>query len=159
MKATPSALMAACLLALPVGAAFAQTGTIASRVTDAVTGETLPGVNVVLEGAPQGGATDAQERYAITGVAPGAYTLVASFVGYGDQHEAGVELAFENDRWFTLLRTGRALEEMKRHAAVHRGIQTHWQEPAYNIEPHKLQYPLPQRELTLSPDLEQNSGW
>ena len=47
---------------------------------------------------------------------------------------------------------------MKRHAAAHRGIQTRWQEPAYHIEPRKLQYPLPQRELALNPDLEQNSG-
>ena len=74
-------------------------------------------------------------------------------------HERRVELAFENDRWFTLLRTGRALEEMRQHADVHRGIQTHWQEPAYNIEEYKLRYPLPQRELTLNPDLEQNPGW
>ena len=92
MKTPSSVLVAACLLTLPVGAVFAQTGTIAGRVTDAVTGETLPGVNVVLEGAAQGGATDAQGQYAITGVAPGTYTLVASFVGYGDQREAGVKV-------------------------------------------------------------------
>lgn len=74
-------------------------------------------------------------------------------------HEQRLELAFENDRWFNLLRTDRALEAMAVHANVHRGIQTHWQEPAYDIQEYKLTYPIPQRELTLNPDLEQNPGW
>lgn len=74
-------------------------------------------------------------------------------------HEQRVELAFENDRWFNLLRTDRALEAMEVHASVHRGIQMHWQEPAYDIQEYKLKYPIPQRELTLNPDLAQTPGW
>ena len=73
--------------------------------------------------------------------------------------EQRVELAFENDRWFNLLRTGRAIEAMEEHARVHRGLQPHWQDPAYVIEEYKLLYPIPQRELTLNPDLDQNPGW
>ena len=74
-------------------------------------------------------------------------------------HEQRVELAFENDRWFNLLRTDRAIEVMERHGNVHRGIQPHWREPAYEIREHKLTYPIPQRMITLNPDLEQNPGW
>jgi tetratricopeptide (TPR) repeat protein len=74
-------------------------------------------------------------------------------------HEQRVELAFENDRWFNLLRTDRAIEVMERHGNVHRGIQPHWREPAYEISEHKLTYPIPQRIITLNPDLEQNPGW
>ena len=60
----------------------AQTGTIAGRVTDAETGESLPGVNVVVEGTRQGAAADPDGRYTITGVDPGTYSLRASFLGY-----------------------------------------------------------------------------
>ena len=73
--------------------------------------------------------------------------------------EQRVELAFENDRWFDLLRTGEALQVMQQHAETVENLQTHWQEPAYVIEEYKLKYPIPQRELTLNPDLEQNPGW
>lgn len=74
-------------------------------------------------------------------------------------HEQRVELAFEGDRWFNLLRTGRAMEEMRTHGEVHRGIQPHLTPPAYVIEEYKLKYPIPQRELSLNPELGQNPGW
>jgi starch-binding outer membrane protein, SusD/RagB family len=74
-------------------------------------------------------------------------------------HEQRVELAFENHRWFQLLRTDRAMEAMQAHGDVHRNIQPHLTEPAYIIEEYKFTYPIPQRELTLNPNLEQNPGW
>lgn len=74
-------------------------------------------------------------------------------------HEQRVELAFENHRWFQLLRTGRAVEALTEHGETHRGIQPHLEEPVYVIEGHKLLYPIPQRELTLNPNLGQNPGW
>ncbi|MFH5830915.1 SusC/RagA family TonB-linked outer membrane protein [Halalkalibaculum sp. DA3122] len=55
---------------------------ISGTVTDAGTGETLPGVNVFLSETQTGTATDAEGNYQITGIEPGSYTLVASFVGY-----------------------------------------------------------------------------
>lgn len=74
-------------------------------------------------------------------------------------HEQRVELAFENHRWFQLLRTDRAIEALTIHGDVHRNIQPHFNEPAYVIEEFKLLYPIPQRELTLNPNLDQNPGW
>lgn len=74
-------------------------------------------------------------------------------------HEQRVELAFENHRWFHLLRTGRAIDAMTKHGEVHRDIQPHLQEPVYVIEEYKLIYPIPQREMTLNPNLNQNPGW
>lgn len=62
--------------------AWAQTGKIAGRVTDAATGESLPGVNVVIEGTTQGTTTDADGYYAILQVRPGTYAVRASFVGF-----------------------------------------------------------------------------
>lgn len=74
-------------------------------------------------------------------------------------HEQRVELAFENHRWFNLLRTGRAKETMTQYAEMVKDLQPHLKEPVYVIEDYKLLYPIPARELTLNPKLEQNPGW
>jgi hypothetical protein len=63
----------------------AQTGRISGAVTDAESGDPLPGVNIVIEGTTQGATTNAEGRYAILNVSPGTYTVQASFVGYATQ--------------------------------------------------------------------------
>jgi TonB-dependent receptor len=62
---------------LPLGA----TGKIAGKVTDASTGDPLPGANVQLEGTSLGVSTDLDGRYLIPNVPAGSYTLKASYVG------------------------------------------------------------------------------
>ena len=69
------------VLLLPA-TAWAQTGKIAGEVTDASTGESLPGVNVVIVGTTQGAVTDVDGFYNILNVRPGTYDLRASFIGY-----------------------------------------------------------------------------
>lgn len=63
-------------------AALAQYGMIQGQVTERGTNDPLPGVNVSIEGTTLGTATDGNGRYAIIGVRPGTYTVVASFVGF-----------------------------------------------------------------------------
>ncbi|MFC1543525.1 carboxypeptidase regulatory-like domain-containing protein [Candidatus Neomarinimicrobiota bacterium] len=58
------------------------TGKIAGRVTDAETGEPLPGANVVIQGTTMGGATDSDGFYFVINVAPGTYTITATMMGY-----------------------------------------------------------------------------
>jgi len=73
------------LLALAFGlaaAASAQTGKVSGRVTDAASGETIPGVNVFIDGTGQGAATNLDGEYVIIGVRPDSYTLSFSFIGY-----------------------------------------------------------------------------
>ena len=71
------------LLVLAPGLVFAQdTGTITGTVTDASTQESIPGVNVRLEGTTRGAASNADGVYEIERVRPGEYTVVASFIGY-----------------------------------------------------------------------------
>ena len=77
-------------LSMVTTAALAQDGQIVGTVVDAETGESLPGVNVLLVGTTQGSATDMDGNYEITGVAPGIYTVRASFVGYTSQEEPDV---------------------------------------------------------------------
>lgn len=85
------AFLIASLFTLPV--AQAQTGTIVGTVTDSSSGESLPGVNVVIPGTQQGASTDADGNYVIDGVTPGTYEVRASFVGYGDEVEPGVSVS------------------------------------------------------------------
>ena len=68
-------------------------GTITGTVTDADTGEPLPGVSVAVEDTQLGAATGADGTYQIPGVEPGTYTVRASFVGYGDETEQAVEVS------------------------------------------------------------------
>ncbi|HEX6982918.1 MAG TPA: TonB-dependent receptor [Balneolaceae bacterium] len=63
-------------------AALAQTGSIEGTVTDAETGETVPGANVFLVENNRGAATDIDGNYSISNVEPGTYTLRVTFVGY-----------------------------------------------------------------------------
>ena len=69
-----------CVLFVP--AAVAQTGTVTGQVTEAESGETLPGVNVLLQEIDRGAATNPDGAYTISNVPVGTYTLRVSFVGY-----------------------------------------------------------------------------
>lgn len=65
--------------------ARAQTGTITGTVTDAQTGDVLPGVNVIvtgLERAGIGAATDTDGAFTIERVPAGTHTVEARFIGY-----------------------------------------------------------------------------
>lgn len=74
------ALMFALVLAT-ASTAFAQ-AQISGTVTDAETGEGLPGANVIVLGTSLGAATDADGRYTIAGAPAGTHVLRATFVGY-----------------------------------------------------------------------------
>ena len=67
-----------------------QTGTVEGRVTDAQTGDALPGVNIAVVGTLFGAATETDGRYSIAGLDPGTYDLQASFIGYEPQTAQGV---------------------------------------------------------------------
>lgn len=71
------------LLALAVHAApvRAQTAVLTGTVRDAA-GAPLPGASVVLAGTTRGAAADADGRFRIEQLAPGAYRVVATMLGY-----------------------------------------------------------------------------
>ncbi len=77
-------LLGLLLQALP-GVALAQTGKLAGTVTDADSGDPLPGVTVIIDGTTQGSATDVAGRYTIIGLTPGVYDVRFSFVGFSTQ--------------------------------------------------------------------------
>lgn len=54
---------------------------VTGRVTDAATGETLPGVNIIVEGTSNGAVTDNSGRYSIE-VPSDKAVLIFSYIGY-----------------------------------------------------------------------------
>jgi len=77
-------LLLVSVLVLPFSA-FAANGIITGKVTDAKTGEALPGANVIIEGTNLGAATDLSGNYVIKNVPPGVYTLKVTYIGYNIQ--------------------------------------------------------------------------
>ena len=71
------------LIASAAAPAWGQSrGKIAGTVTDAATGEALPGVNVVVVGTTIGAASDAAGDYFIANLQVGTYDVRATFLGY-----------------------------------------------------------------------------
>ena len=77
------------LIILPFWA-FSQ-GSISGTITDASSGETLIGVNIVIEGTAIGSSTDFDGKYQFQ-ADPGVYTVVASYIGYADKKVSEVEV-------------------------------------------------------------------
>jgi hypothetical protein len=78
-------LLLGCAAVLLAPSAVGQRASVRGVVTDAESGESLVGVNVVVEsedGRRLGRATDRDGRFALAGLLPGRYTLAASFLGY-----------------------------------------------------------------------------
>ena len=73
-------------------AAIAQNGKIRGKVTDAADGSEIPGANVYLKENFKGGPSDLDGNFTISGIAPGTYTLVCSFISYDDRIIEGVEV-------------------------------------------------------------------
>jgi outer membrane receptor protein involved in Fe transport len=76
------AVAALCIAQAATIPVLAQTGKIAGRVTDATTGEGLPGVNIVIVGTTQGTTSDFDGYYYILNVKPSTYAVRASFIGF-----------------------------------------------------------------------------
>lgn len=74
-------------------------------------------------------------------------------------HERRVELAFENHRWFDLLRSGRAVEIMQDHGMKLKARFPYLSAESYQIDEDKLLYPIPFAEISVNPLLEQNNGY
>lgn len=73
------------LLLLPV-TLFAQVS-VKGKVTDATSGESLPGANVLIVELSRGAATSIDGDYKIDGVPSGTYTVNVSYIGYKTKKE------------------------------------------------------------------------
>jgi outer membrane receptor protein involved in Fe transport len=78
---------------LCIGSLIAQqTGNIEGVVTDVETGETLPGVNIILKGTYYGAATNIDGKFRINNIAVGNYNVTISLIGYTTVEYTGIEI-------------------------------------------------------------------
>jgi hypothetical protein len=69
--------------------------------------------------------------------------------------ERRVELAFENQRWYDLVRTGRAVDVLNAQGMLEKTRKNFLTAAAYQVTLNKILLPIPQYEVTLD-NLEQN---
>ena len=74
-------------------------------------------------------------------------------------HERRVELAFENHRWLDLVRTGMAVEVMNAFGVKMKQKYKYLLARTYQVNANKLIFPIPQTEITLNDQLQQNPGY
>lgn len=69
-----------------------------------------------------------------------------------------LELAFENKRWFDLLRTGKAIEVLSAHGIYLKDHFSNLLPQSYNVVQNRLVFAIPQREVLIG-GLDQNTGY
>jgi len=69
-------------------------GNIKGKVNDAVTGESLPGATIMIEGTNRGTISDLRGEFVITGIEDGTHTLICRFIGY---EEGFVDVSVNSD--------------------------------------------------------------
>jgi TonB-dependent receptor len=74
----------------------AQNGKISGKIIDSKTGETLPGATVLIEGTTKGVSSDFDGNYTISGLQPGKYNIIASYITYDNKKFVDVVVK-END--------------------------------------------------------------
>lgn len=73
--------------------------------------------------------------------------------------ERKIELAFENHRWFDLVRTGKMVEVMAAYGKYIMSVDKSIPEQSYNIKPEYALYPIPYNEMQVNKLLKQNPGY
>lgn len=72
-----------------------QTGKIVGRISDATTGDALPGANIVIEGSAMGAASDMDGDFILLNIPPGTYTLVGSMLSYQEVRVTNVKVSVD----------------------------------------------------------------
>ena len=66
---------------------YSQNGSIRGNISDAATGETLVGANVLIQGTYNGTISDLDGNYELKDLAPGKYNIVISYISYDKPHD------------------------------------------------------------------------
>lgn len=138
--------LAFAMMFLFAGTAYAQV-TVSGQVTDADTGDALPGANVVIEGTTMGTATDQNGRYSISGVPNGTHTLTATFVGYDEKEEVVTVRGDDVTVNFSLNFTSQALEALEVFAS--RAVERETPVAFTNVDKVQIQRELASRDVPM----------
>jgi iron complex outermembrane receptor protein len=111
-------LLACFMVLLSSAMLFAQDRTVSGRVTDADTGEGIPGVNIMIQGTTSGTVSDIDGNYTVS--VPADATLMFSYVGYktqlitvGSQSTINVSLESDVTALSEIVVTGYGTQEKK----------------------------------------------
>jgi outer membrane receptor protein involved in Fe transport len=69
-----------------------NSGNLSGVVTDAKTGDALPGVNIIIKGTYFGTATDINGKFKLNNISVGTYNVDISLIGYKTVQYAGLEI-------------------------------------------------------------------
>ena len=75
------------------------------------------------------------------------------------EKERRLELAYENHRWFDLLRTGRAISVINKHLQSDEFEEYYSKVPFSLLNENTILLPIPQDELNINPNIAQNPGY
>ena len=84
-----------CWISVAIALYGGTTGKIAGKVVDETTNETLPGVNIFIEGTHWGAASNLKGEYFIINIPPGVYTLRATMMGYEQMSVTNVRVSID----------------------------------------------------------------
>ncbi len=84
-----------CLLSYSASLWAGVSGKIAGRITDSDTGESLPFVNIIVEGTEMGAASDPDGYFVILNIPPGRYDVVARMMGYQELRITEVKVSID----------------------------------------------------------------
>ena len=73
-------------------------------------------------------------------------------------HERQVEFCFENQRWYDLKRSGKAVEVMSAHGVREKEMKPFLFDASFNVTANKLLAPIPAEQILIN-RLEQNPGY
>ncbi|HEX2970132.1 MAG TPA: carboxypeptidase-like regulatory domain-containing protein [Bacteroidales bacterium] len=101
-----------------------ETGSIQGVATDKVTGESLPGATIVLEGTIIGASADVDGRFIIPDLKPGTYNIRASYVSYNPEIIKGVVVEAGRNAEVSVLLSQDAIELQEVMVAAERKTNT-----------------------------------
>jgi outer membrane receptor protein involved in Fe transport len=71
---------------------FSQTGSLTGTITSLKTGETIPGVNVIINGTTIGASSDLDGNFSVNYIPVGTYNVIASFISYKSDTVSNVKI-------------------------------------------------------------------
>ncbi len=87
-----------------------DTGSIAGKIIDRETGETLPGANVLVLDTKLGASSDNSGFFEIKNVPVGSYTIQAIYIGYNAVKLTGVEVIADSTFYLVIKMSSSAME-------------------------------------------------
>lgn len=81
----------------------AQTGRIAGIITDAKTGETLPGATAMIEGTTKGASADFDGKFSINNIPVGKVNVIISYISYTTKKITDVQVKAGDETFINIL--------------------------------------------------------